>query len=67
MTQAWKKCMGRAAEEGLRCAPGEPASNIFCARMGQSIGITDLKFRLLPVPVRLKTGLELGWFDGQDW
>jgi predicted hydrocarbon binding protein len=58
VTQALEKMYGPRGGRGIALRSGRAGFKYVLRQNGVGIGITDLNFRLLPVPARLKTGLD---------
>jgi predicted hydrocarbon binding protein len=58
VTLALEKMYGPRGGRGIALRSGRASFKYILRQNGVAIGITDLNFRLLPVPARLKTGLD---------
>jgi predicted hydrocarbon binding protein len=58
VTQALESMYGPRGGRGIALRAGRASYKYILRQNGTVMGITDLNFRLLPVPARLKTGLD---------
>jgi predicted hydrocarbon binding protein len=50
---------GRQAGQGIAQRAGRASSSLIFRKFGQCMGLNALDYRLLPIPVRIKVGLEV--------
>ena len=64
----WKRCMVLAAGGNRAAGRAGRIIILLLRQFGGAMAVTDLNFRLLPVPVRLKSGLDaLAVRNDENW